>query len=97
MSESERVVTVDIQGHKYPIRSSLEPDYIADLARYVEEKLSAAAEATPSSDGLRLAILAALNIADELFRCRDVNINRDGVLAARAGELERIVDRLLMA
>ena len=97
MSESERVVTVDIQGQRYPIRSSLEPDYIADLARYVEEKLTAAAESTPSSDGLRVAILTALNIADELFRCRHVNTNRDGVLAARAGELERIVDRLLMA
>jgi cell division protein ZapA len=97
MSESERVVTVDIQGQRYPIRSSLEPDYIAELARYVDEKVTAAAETTPSSDGLRLAILAALNIADELFRCRDINMNRDGVLAARAGELERLVDRLLMA
>jgi len=97
MSESERVVTVDIQGQRYPIRSSLEPDYIAELARFVDEKVAAAAETTPSSDGLRLAILAALNIADELFRCRDVNMNRDGVLAARAGELERLVDRLLMA
>jgi cell division protein ZapA len=97
MSESERVVTVEIQGQRYPIRSSLEPDYIAELARYVDEKVTTAAEATPSSDGLRLAMLAALNIADELFRCRDVNNNRDGVLAARAGELERLVDRLLMA
>ena len=31
MSESERIVTVDIQGHRYPIRSSLEPDYIAEF------------------------------------------------------------------
>ena len=70
MSESERVVTVEIQGHRYPIRSSLEPDYIALLARYVDEKLKVAADSTPSSDGMRLAILAALNIADELYRCR---------------------------
>ena len=42
-------------------------------------------------------MLAALNIADELFRSRDVNRDRDGHLAERAEELERLVDRLLMA
>ena len=42
-------------------------------------------------------MLAALNIADELFRCRDTTVQKDGQLAARAGELERMVDRVLMA
>jgi cell division protein ZapA (FtsZ GTPase activity inhibitor) len=46
---------------------------------------------------LRLAVLAALNVADELFRCRDVNKARTGELAERAGELERMLDRILMA
>ena len=57
----------------------------------------AAADATPSGDSLRFAILAALNIADELFRCREITRSRDGVLAERAGELERLLDRVLMA
>ena len=44
---------------------------MARLAAYVDEKIRAAAETTPTGDSLRLAVLAALNIADELFRCRD--------------------------
>ena len=97
MSDSGRVVPVDIHGQRYPIRSTLDPEYVARLAAYVDQKLRAAADATPSNDSLRLAVLTALNIADELFRCRDVTDARDGELAQRAGELERLLDRILMA
>ena len=42
-------------------------------------------------------VLAALNIADELFRCRDATDQRNGQLAERTEELERLLDRVLMA
>jgi cell division protein ZapA len=93
----EEVIPVEIRGHRYPIRSALDPQYVARLASYVDEKMRAAAESTPTSDMVRLAVLAALNVADELFRCRDVNRARDGELAERAGELEKMLDRILMA
>jgi cell division protein ZapA len=96
MSE-ERVISVEIDGQRYPIRSTLDPDYVAQLAAYVDGKMRAAADSTPTGDSLRLAVLAALNIADELFRSQDVNRLRDGELAERAGELERLLDRVLMA
>ena len=97
MSESDHVISVDIHGQHYPIRSTLDQEYVARLATYVDEKMRAAADSTPTSDSLRLAVLAALNVADELFRCRDVNRMRSGELAERAGELERLLDRILMA
>src|SRR5260221_13190768 len=97
MSESGRVITVEIHGQRYPIRSTLDPAYVARLATYVDEKIKAAADSTPTGDSLRLAVLAALNIADELFRCRDVTQARAGELAERAGELERQIDRVLLA
>ena len=75
----------------------LEPDYVARLARYVDERIRAAADSTPTGDSLRLAVLAALNIADELYRCRERDRARDGELAERAGEIERILDRILIA
>lgn len=96
MTESGRVIPVEIHGQRYPIRSSLEPEYVVRLAAYVDEKMRAAADSTPTGDSLRLAVLAALNIADELFRCRDANHTRDGRLAERAEELERMLDRVLM-
>jgi cell division protein ZapA len=91
------VIPITIQGQQYPIRSSLEPEYVQRLAAFVDEKMQAAAEATPSSDSQRLAVLAALNIADELFRCREATEQRNGQLAERTEELERLLDRVLMA
>ena len=88
-------ISVEIHGQRYPIRSALDQEYVARLASYVDEKMRAAAESTPTGDSLRLAVLAALNVADELFRCRDVTRARDGELAERAGELERLLDRVL--
>ena len=91
-----RVVTVEIHGQRYPIRSSLDQDYVLRLAAYVDQKISAAADSTTTGDSVRVAVLAALNIADELFRMRDVNRSRDGQLAERTSALEELLDRLLM-
>jgi cell division protein ZapA len=92
-----RVIPVEIGGQRYPIRTTLDPEYVARLAAYVDERIRTAAESTPAADSVRLGVLAALNIADELFRCRDANSARNGLLAERAEELERLVDRVLMA
>jgi cell division protein ZapA len=95
-SQDGTVIPVTIQGQQYPIRTSLEPEYVQQLATFVDEKMRAAAESTPSGDSLRLAVLAALNIADELFRCRTATDARNGELAERTEELERLLDRVLM-
>jgi cell division protein ZapA len=93
----DAVISVEIHGHRYPIRSTLDEAYVARLASYVDEKMRAAADSAPTGDLLRVAVLTALNVADELFRCRDTSLARNGELAERAGELERLVDRVLMA
>jgi cell division protein ZapA len=97
MPNEGRVIPVEIAGQRYPIRSALDPEYVARLATYVDEKMRAAADSTPSGDSMRLAVIAALNVADELFRCRDANRARNGELAERTQELERILDRVLLA
>lgn len=88
------VVTVEIAGQRYPIRSGLDSAYVAELASYVEQKMRAAAESAPGSDMLGLAVLAALNLADECFRARqqtDAQIE----LSERALRIEQLVDRAL--
>ena len=89
------VVPIHILGQRYPIRTTLEPEYVTRLAAFVEEKMRAAAESTPTGDSLRVAVLAALNIADELFRCQDVQQARRGALAERTEALERLLDAAL--
>ena len=90
-----RVVTVEIAGQRYPIRSDLDERYVAELAAYVESKMRVAADSAPASDILGLAVLVALNIADELFRLRAQHSEASGELNERAMRLERIVDEVL--
>ena len=97
MSDRGPLIPVEIHGQRYPIRSGLAPEYVARLAAYVDEKMRAAADSTATGDTLRLAVIAALNIADEYFHCREANNARDGELSERAGELERLLDRILLA
>ena len=95
MIQSNRVVTVEIAGQRYPIRSGLDERYVAELAAYVESRMRVASESAPASDLLGLAILVALNIADELFRLRAQHSDANGELNERALRLERIVDEVL--
>jgi cell division protein ZapA len=85
------VVTVEIAGQRYPIRSSLDARYVAELAAYVDQKMRAASVAAPTSDMLGLAVLVALNIADECFRAKQ-QLSAPDDLAARAMRLERLLD-----
>jgi cell division protein ZapA len=90
-----RVVTVEIQGQQYPIKTSLDVVYVQRLASHVNARMEQAAGTAPSADTVGLAILTALNIADELFRARDQQTSASGSLAERAAALERIVDQAL--
>jgi cell division protein ZapA len=90
-----KVVHVEVQNQRYPIKTTLEPKYVQDLAAYVDRKMSLAVNASPSSDMFGLAVLTALNIADELFRMRDQQVDEAGAITQRALALERIVDQAL--
>ena len=57
-------VRVENFDQAYNLRGS-DPEYILKLAEYVDSKMRAVAEATNTIDTVRLAVLAALNIADE--------------------------------
>ena len=89
------VVTVEIAGQRYPIRSGLEPSYVAELAAYVDHKMRAATDVAPASDMMSLAVLVALNLADECFRARERSSSVNGELNERALRLEQLVDEVL--
>ena len=63
-AKSNNYVRVEIFDQAYSLRGS-DPEYIEKLAEYVDAKIRAVAEQTSTVDSLRLAVLAALNIADE--------------------------------
>ena len=90
-----RVVHVQVHGQRYPIRTTLDPSYVQDLATFVDRRMALAADASPSTDMLGLAVLTALNIADEFFRSRDQQLDNSESVSARTAALERIVDQAL--
>ncbi len=94
---AESLVPVEILGQSYPIRSRLDQGYVESLASYVDAKMKAAAEVTPSADTLRLAVLAALNIADEFFRTRDGIGRTDLATSEQLKRIERLLDEALQA
>ena len=70
------VVTVDIAGQRYPIRSELDERYVAELAAYVDQKMRAAADAAPASDMLGLAVLVALDRKSTRLNSSHTDISR---------------------
>jgi cell division protein ZapA len=95
MKDEGRLVTVDINGMRFPIRSHLDAAYVADLASYVDRKMQLASQEWPAGVTLKIAVLAALNIADEYFRARQDGTSQRTGLAERALELERMLDLAL--
>ncbi len=96
MADTPHVVSVEILGQQYPIRSPLDSTYVADLAAFVDEKIRTTADIAPTTDTVRLAVLAALNIADEYFHARDEERGRREAVLERVSRLERLIDDVLL-
>jgi len=90
---TENAVKVTIYGQEYPIRSRGNVEYIRKVARYVDEQMYQIEEQTAVKSPSRLAILAALNIADKLFELQD---DKDQLLSdfeAKAREISEYLNR----
>jgi len=87
-------VRVEIYDQAYNLKGS-DPDYIFKLAEYVDGKMRTVAQQTATVDSLRLAVLAALNIADEYHMLKR---KYDGVASEyneRAHNLSGMLDEIL--
>ncbi|MFI5142905.1 MAG: cell division protein ZapA [Thermoanaerobaculales bacterium] len=60
--------TVEIFGRRFELRATETSERIEELARFVDRRMRELAEVSPHVDTAKLAVLTALNIADELFR-----------------------------
>ena len=55
-------------GQTYKVRAEEDSVYLQELARFVDTKMKTIAKSAGTQDSLKLAILAALNVADEFFK-----------------------------
>ena len=68
--EEKKNVTVQIFGNEYPIAGVKDPHYVEELARYLDGKMKDIARGSTLLSSGKFAVLAALNIADELHFLR---------------------------
>jgi cell division protein ZapA len=88
-------VKVEIFGQIYAIRGELDEKYVQELAAYVDEKMRAIADATATVDTQKVAVLAALAIADELHSTQKDRGDREELLREQAERCLTLVERAL--
>jgi cell division protein ZapA len=86
---------VEIYGQTYSMQGDLDPVYVEELARYVDEKMRSVGNATGLVDSVRVAVLASLSIADELHTLRKTNQELHEDLRNRAEKCLTVVERAL--
>jgi cell division protein ZapA len=87
-------VRVEIFDQGYNLRGT-DPDYILKIAEYVDSKMRAVAEQTHTVDTARLAVLAALNIADEYHLLRRKLEGNTSDSTKRARQLLNALDEIM--
>jgi cell division protein ZapA len=92
--DAKNVVQVQILGQQLSIRGEADQDYILGVAGYVDRKMREITEKLPVASLSKVAILASLNIADELFKER-ASRERSGVdQDDHARRLSAVIHRL---
>jgi len=88
---------VTIYGRTYYLRGDGDPTYLDELADLVDAKMRGVAEATGAADTLKVAILAALNIADDSVRAKsDRPRGEDPEVRRRLARLVTLLDETLV-
>jgi len=91
MAEAQRV-ELTFLGTKLTVRTEAEPEYLQSLVRYLEDAVAQLRQAGVRDDSTAL-MLAALDVADELFREREDKQRAAGDVGARLGALVTLLEQ----
>ncbi len=86
---------IEIYDQSYNVNADGNEEYLKELAAYVDNKMRSIAEGTRMVDSLKVAVLAALNIADETFTLRQRQQEIDGPLRKRVEKCVAMVEKAL--
>ncbi|RMH71073.1 MAG: cell division protein ZapA [Gemmatimonadetes bacterium] len=89
--DQTKTVKVHIFGSEYGIKGDVDPDHIGKVARYVDSKMREITDNLSIASSARVAILAAINIADELYQEREL---RQRLLLEIEGKLNGLSETL---
>jgi cell division protein ZapA len=88
----ERLVEIKVFGQTYTVKTDAEEDYIQEIAKYVNEKMDEVLKKTKSVSTLNVAILTALNIADDLLKEKEKRIALLQEIEAKSKDLVEKID-----
>jgi cell division protein ZapA len=88
---------VEIFDQTYNVQADGDEDYLRKVASFVDEKMRAVAESTRQVDSTRVAVLTALNIADEFFALRKRYDEIEGPVRQRVERCVRLTEKVLEA
>lgn len=86
---------IEIYDQFYNVQAEGDEAYLKELAAFVDGKMRNIAESTRMVDSLRVAVLAALNIADELYALRKRQAELEGPLKKRVERCVTLVESAL--
>ena len=92
----EKKVKVNIYGGQYTIQGEADPQYINQVARYVDTKMNEVSRSMPGGNPVQVAILAALNIADEYFQLKDIENGVESDIVQRTKALISMLEEGLI-
>ncbi len=96
MKKQTQVTQVEIFGQTYSVRAAAEAEYMQELAAFVDRKMREVAQEAATVDVTKIAILAALNIADDFYQFRiRLSEGDPGRVAKRASRLVEKLDEIL--
>lgn len=92
---AEPNMKVEIYDQSYNVNASGNEEYLRELAAYVDTKMREVAESTRMVDSVKVAVLAALNVADEFFTLRSRQQEIEGPLRKRVEKCVALVEKAL--
>ena len=95
MNSKVNVLKVNIFGTDYPVKGTTDAEYIEQVAGYVDKKMREVDKAASLKPIIKVAILAALNIADELFKEKEEKQSIIAQYEERIGKLNESLTQAL--
>jgi|TARA_Y100001970_G_scaffold167844_1_gene205345 cell division protein ZapA len=93
MTEESNQVQISIFGQEYSVKAPADPDYIKKIAEYLDDKMREVQSGfSTTQSSTRIAILAGMNITDELFTARQSDESDSTEVEEKISSLIELID-----
>ena len=95
----DKLVQVELYGQRYSLRPDEEtlPGHVEQVAALVDRRMREIAQTTPTVDSFKVAVLAAVNIADELLQLRGERKVVEEYISKKTRDIENLLDEGIRA